>query len=353
MLNLVAQLANSQVAAGFDVSLIYSTRPETPPEEKLAVIFPPIITRINVPMVAQISPIRDCISLVKLIRLIIAIRPDVIHLHSSKAGVLGRVGAFLAGYRQQTFYSPHGFSFLKQDVSERKRRNFLLIEQIAAKLGGVLIASSATEAELARTKVKHKQVALVENSIELSKIVPKGQSNSEIIRIVTIGRISYPKAPSRFLALATRLSGEAVEFVWIGDGELRQQLYLGTNLPSNLSISGWMDREKVFGELPKFDIFVLLSLWEGMPLSLIEAQASGLPAIVFDVVGCRDVVINGETGFICSSMDDVVEKMQQLIHNDTLRMQMGLKAREMSLERFSADRMHREMLRAYRVALPN
>lgn len=293
------------------------------------------------------SPFSDFVSLVKLIRLIMEIRPDVIHLHSSKAGVLGRVGAFLAGYRRQMFYSPHGFSFLKQDVSEKKRQLFLLFEKLAAKLGGVLIASSATEAELARQKVKHKHVVLVENSIELDKIVPKTQSASEKIRVVTIGRISYPKAPSRFRELSTRLADEAAEFVWIGDGELRQELYMGAELPGNLCISGWMDREKVFGELPKFDIFVLLSLWEGMPLSLIEAQASGLPAIVFDVVGCRDVVRDGETGFVCRTMDEVVEKMQMLIKDDALRTEMGQKARAMSLGRFSAERMHREMLNVY------
>lgn len=298
-------------------------------------------------MVAQVSPFRDFVSLVKLIRLIIEIRPDVIHLHSSKAGILGRVGAFLAGYRRQMFYSPHGFSFLKQDVSEKKRQLFLLFEKLAAKLGGVLIASSATEAELARQEVKHKHVVLVENSIELDKIVPKPQSAPEKIRVVTIGRISYPKAPSRFRELATRLADEAAEFVWIGDGELRQELYVGAELPSNLRISGWMDREKVFGELPKFDIFVLLSLWEGMPLSLIEAQASGLPAIVFDVVGCRDVVRDGETGFVCRTMDEVVEKMQMLIKDGALRTEMGQKARAMSLGRFSAERMHREMLNVY------
>ena len=232
-------------------------------------------------------------------------------------------------------------------MSERKRQIFLLLEKLAAKLGGILIASSATEAELARQRVKHKHVALVENSIKMDKIVPKIQFSHDKIRVVTIGRISYPKAPSRFRELAIRLANDQLEFVWIGDGELRGELYAGAELPNNLYISGWMDREKVFGELPKFDIFVLLSLWEGMPLSLIEAQASGLPAIVFDVVGCRDVVKNGETGYICKSMDEVFEKIQILIKDETLRKEMGRKARAMALGRFSAERMHREMLDVY------
>lgn len=344
---MIAQLANAQAAEGFDVTLVYSIRPETPAEDQLAILFPAPIHRIYLPMVAQVSPFRDLASLIQLIRLIIEKRPDVIHLHSSKAGVLGRVASFLAGYRQKMFYSPHGFSFLKQDVSESKRLLFLLIEKMTARLGGVLIACSATEADLARKKVMHKNVVLVENSVELNKIIPKALSLSKNIRVVTIGRICYPKAPFRFRDLATRLADEAAEFVWIGDGELRQELYLDAELPSNLYISGWMEREKVFGELPKFDIFVLLSLWEGMPLSLIEAQATGLPAVVFDVVGCRDVVKNQETGFVCTTMDEVVEKTQKLIKDDALRMEMGQKARGMSLGRFSADRMHREMLSTY------
>lgn len=347
VLNLISQLASVQAADGFEVILLYSIRPETPSEDQLAILFPHPIVRINVPMVAQVSPLRDLISVISLMKIIWKLRPDVIHLHSSKAGILGRVAACLIGYRQRVFYSPHGLSFLKQDVSAVKRQIYLWFERIAVYLGGVFVASAGTEADLARQSVMHKRVVLVENSIELKSICPIDGVLRERVRVVTSGRICYPKAPWRFRDLAVQLSNESAEFVWIGDGELRHELLIDEQLPNNLTIYGWLGRDEVFGELSNSDIFILLSLWEGMPLSLIEAQASGLPAVVSDVVGCKDVVRHGETGFVCGSMDEVVEKVRLLIRDCNLRMEMGKRAREMAMVRFSTERMHQEMLVVY------
>ena len=92
------------------------------------------------------------------------------------------------------------------------------------------------------------------------------------------------------------------------------------------------------------------SLWEGMPLALIEAQASGLPAVVSDVVGNRDVVINGETGFVCKSDEELLQKTRLLIEDADLRRHMGRAARAMASVRFSVDRMHREMMAVYESA---
>lgn len=344
---MISQLASAEANEGFEVILIHSVRPETPSEDQLAILFPPPIVRINLSMVAQVSPLRDLFCIFKLMSLILKIRPDAIHLHSSKAGILGRVAARLVGYQCRMFYSPHGLSFLKQDVSARKRQMYLWFERIAAHLGGVFVASSATEAELAMQSIMHKRVVLVENSIALSNVFPQNEEVRETVRVVTVGRICYPKAPWRLRDLAIRLSNESAEFVWIGDGELRHELLVGELLPKNLSITGWQEREKVYGELCKSDIFVLLSLWEGMPLSLIEAQACGLPAVVSDVGGCKDVVRHGETGFVCGSMDEVEEKVRILIRDGNFRMAMGKRAREMALVRFSTERMHQEMLAVY------
>ena len=84
-----------------------------------------------------------------------------------------------------------------------------------------------------------------------------------------------------------------------------------------------------------------------MPIALIEAQAAGLPAVVFDVAGCRDVVRNGVTGFVCASMGEAVEKVRLLIRNRDLRNELGENARAMAAERFAMERMHREMLEVY------
>ena len=114
-----------------------------------------------------------------------------------------------------------------------------------------------------------------------------------------------------------------------------------------MSIAGWLPRAGVYAELAMVDIFVLPSLWEGMPLALIEAQVAGLPAVVSNVVGNRDVVIDGETGFVCDSDQEFITKTRLLIDDADLRLKMGQAAREMAAKRFSVERMHREMMAVY------
>lgn len=345
--NSVSQLANIQSADGSEVIVCHSVRQDTPSVEKLHQLFPAPIRRIVVPMVTHVSMRDDLVAMARLKRLFAELEPDVIHLHSSKAGVLGRIAARALGWQDRVFYSPRGFSFLRQDVSKGKQVLYLLFERIAARLGGVLIGCSESEVEIAQSVVRHPKVRLVENSVRMEKIFPKPEVARSLVRVITSGRICYQKAPWRFRELASRLSAEASRFVWIGDGELRKDLLLEKELPNNLEILGWMEREGVLMELSLSDIFVLPSLWEGMPLALIEAQATGLPAVVMDVVGCRDVVRHGQTGFVCGSMGEVVEKVRLLIRDDKLRTEMGREARRMALERFSVERMHRKMTAVY------
>lgn len=343
----VSQLARVQAANGFEVIVAHSIRPDTPRQEKLEALFPFPTRRLTLPMVTPVSPVADMIAVVKIFRLIREIAPDVIHLHSSKAGVLGRIAARLAGAEDKVFYSPRGFSFLRQDVSLVKRLLYLFFEIVAARLGGTLVACSNTEGILARQKAFHSNVVVVENSVDVENIPPVQAGSRSAVRIVTSGRVCYPKAPWRFRELARMLKDEAVEFVWIGSGELEAELAFSASERIKIGITGWLDRDGVIQELVRSDIYVQSSLWEGMPLSLIEAQVAGLPAVVIDVVGCRDVVIDGVTGYVCKDVGEMKEKILRLLHDQKLRVELGAKAREFGLERFSTRRMHDEMASVY------
>jgi glycosyltransferase involved in cell wall biosynthesis len=147
--------------------------------------------------------------------------------------------------------------------------------------------------------------------------------------------------------MATGCADLPADFVWLGDGDLRADLMVDGVLPMNLDIAGWQARSGVYESLASADIFVLPSLWEGMPLALIEAQAAGLPAVVSNVVGNRDVVMDGETGFVCDTDQELIEKTRLLIEDAALRQKMGQAAREMAAKRFSVERMHREMMAVY------
>lgn len=349
VLYLLHQLIKAQVDAGYKVTLIHSFKRETPAHEVLENLFPKPITRIVVPMTTHISPKADLRALREIAKLLKEYQANVVHLHSSKAGVLGRLAVRLAGSGSALFYSPHGFAFLKQDVSRLKRAIFFSIEVVAGLFGGKIIASCVTEGELANKVVGRRRVIVVENCTDVPAFEWPKPSHATAVQVMSAGRLCYQKAPWRFWNLSTALTSEAAHFYWVGDGELRKQLENDTTY-KRITVSGWVDRDQLWREMYAADILVMTSLWEGMPLVLVDAQALGLPAVVTDVVGCRDVVQNGVTGFICKTDDELIEKTRLLIQDADLRNRMSESARNMATERFSIKRMHKEILEAYDLA---
>lgn len=349
VLNIVQMLSNSQANDGHSVTLIHSMREtDTPSESILNTLFSEDVQRIVYPMVTSISPIRDMQSLLKIIRVIIKLQPDIIHLHSSKAGVLGRIACKLTGYSKKCFYTPHGYSFLRQDISIKKRNLFKKIERLAGFFGGTTLACSASELYHAQNSAKQTKALIVENAVPVLNIThAKGSPTGLNCMITTSGRLCYQKNPSAFRDLALTLQNTDAQFIWLGGGELEHELYQNGQFPKNISITGWISRDEVTQHLQHTDIFVMTSLWEGMPLSLLEAQVAGLVAVVPDVEGCRDVVIDGVTGFICKDAATMAEKTLLLINNPELRRKMGETARQLSLQRFSPERMHQETMNAY------
>lgn len=331
----------SQVAAGHEVVLAHSIRDDTPVDQ-LDVQFSFLAQRLVIPMVTQVSFAHDAWSVWRLLRLIAQVQPDVVHLHSSKAGVLGRVTAWLIGKPPRVFYSPHGFAFLRQDVSGFKQKQFLMFERLAAKMGGTLVACSGSEGELAVQKVGHPRVRMVENATDLNDVQRSTGSSDGVVCVVNAGRVCYQKAPWRFESVAQRCADKAARFVWLGDGDLAHELKLSTS-----QLTGWLNRAQVAERLAKADIFLMPSLWEGMPLALIEAQAAGLPAVVSDVGGCKDVVQHGVTGFVCDTDEELCARTQQLINDASLRQRMGDNAAEMARTRFAVGRMNDELLKLY------
>ena len=333
-----------QVAAGHEVLLAHSIRSDTPVDQ-LDAQFSFLAKRIVVPMVTPVSLVQDALGVLHLMRLIKREQPDVIHLHSSKAGVLGRVAAWLAGSQARVFYSPHGFAFLRQDVSKLKQKLFLVFERIAAKLGGTLVACSCSEAELALDKVHHPRVQLVENATDFNDVQMSTGSADNRVNVLNAGRVCYQKAPWRFNAVAHACADLPARFVWLGEGDLAHMLQ--SERPPNLRLTGWLTRLEVAQYLAQADVFLMPSLWEGMPLALIEAQAAGVPAVVSNVVGCRDVVQDGVTGFVCGTDEDLCARTRQLIEDASLRKRMGDNAAQMARTRFSVARMNDELLQLY------
>ncbi|QCX34369.1 glycosyltransferase [Caloramator sp. E03] len=291
------------LADEFELVIIYSERKETPKNFKKD--FNPKIKFIKVNMCRGFNPYINIQSFFQIKKFLKKEDPDIIHLHSSKAGFLGRLACYFNGFNMENvYYNPHGFSFLQQNESKIKRKLYLYLEKFAANLGGYIIGCSKGEYEEAK-KISNKSLN-INNGIdieEIDKIIIENNidkniyKNNKKITIGTVGRICPQKNPILFNEIANNFP--QYDFVWIGDGELKHELK-----SKNIRITGWLERIDVIKELLKLNIFILTSEWEGLPLSLLEAMYLEKPVIVSNVIGNKDVIINNENGYLCNDLSD-------------------------------------------------
>lgn len=300
-------LSNS-VCNEYEVVIAYSVRKETPPNfEKL---FDKKIKFIEVKnFTRNINFIKDIKTLKELKKIIKEEKPDIIHLHSSKAGVLGRF--IVSGKKYKMLYNPHGFSFLKQDDSKFKRICYRTIEKMMTIINPKCAIVGCSQGEYEEAKKLSKNSICINNGInikeleEKTKKLQKHETDFKNLKICTIGRIGYQKNPKLFNEIAESLPNN--KFTWIGDGELKNEL-----ISPNIKITGWKDKEKVLEELNKNDIFILTSLWEGLPIALLEAGYMKKLCVVTNVIGNRDVIKNNENGYIFNCTDEIIKKINKI-----------------------------------------
>lgn len=238
---------------------------------------------------------------------------DILQLHSSKAGVLGRVASRALGLQRRTFYLPHGVSFARQDVSSKKRLFYVWIEKIANLFAGKVIACSSSERDLLVAN-GIKNVVVINNGIEVSDDEPVYKKPAEPLIFGTVGRLTFQKNPKLFNEIAQHFSGDnRVKFLWIGDGELRHEIHEN----DQVKVTGWVTPNEVQAYLKQVDVYVSTALWEGLPLAVLEAMALGKPLLLSDCVGNVDTVKDGVNGFLYHEVDEAVEKIQDLLNTSS------------------------------------
>lgn len=292
----IVDLTNELVES-FDMYVAYAVRKQTPKNYKD--YFDKRIHLIEVKNFGRaIDASKDLKAFFEVRKIVSEVKPDVIHLHSSKAGAIGRM-AFNG--KIPLFYTPHGYSFLMEDYKPMKRTMFKVIESICAKRNCTTISCSVGEHQ--ETLKLTQRAIYVNNGInmgELQEIIDKTKKNDHPFTVFTLGRICYQKNPTLFNEVAEQLPD--VKFVWIGDGELRDELK-----SKNIEITGWADRATAIRYAVNADAFLLTSRWEGLPISLLEAMYMKKACVVSNVIGNKDVIHNGENGFVCVSADEFVK----------------------------------------------
>lgn len=295
----------------------------------------------------ELSFVDDIKAFFTLKKLIKKEKYDIVHCHSAKAGILGRWAARSAGVKN-IYYTVHSWSFYNKEEYGLMEKVFVLLEKFVSRFTTkiVCVAEKVKIDGLKRKIAKPEKFLVIKNGIDFNVENKRDELRAgygiEPTDIVfgMVARLAYPKDPILFLQIAKGITKEVenAKFVLVGDGPLMQDcrnfvetpafaeatadkrilqeniLLLGEKMPLEA-------RELFFA----FDVFVLLSKFEGMPITVLEAMFAGLPIIASNVGGIGELIEKGKGGFLVDNKNfgEIKSQLNWLIKNPQQRNQMG------------------------------
>ena len=265
---------------------------------------------------APIAPGSDLRALVRLRKLFAHRAFDVVHTHTAKAGVVGRLAAHRAGV-PRLVHTYHGFPFHEFQAAPR-RRAYVRIERWLGQITDLaLCVGTGVAVEAVRRQLispeRIRTIGVVVDGPVVDGPVVDGLAPSADARararavlglpddatvVGTVGRLTYQKAPEDFLAALQALDRPGVMGVWVGDGELAGQIAAQAREIPSVRVLLTGQRVNIAELLPAFDVFLLCSRYEGLPTAVVEAMVCGIPVVATAVNSVGDVVVPGETGLL-------------------------------------------------------
>ena len=315
-------------------------------------------------LVRELDPVNDLKAYFRLKRYFRENRFDVVHTHSSKAGIIGRFAA-RAAHVPVVVHTVHGQAF---HPHEKRYKNWLyiLLERLAAgKCDRIFAVAQAMIDQCVAAKVAPKEMyKVVYSGMDTTRFAAavrdpelrKRLGIPENARtIVTVARLFPLKGYEFVLPAAERVIAKYPDthFLIVGDGPMHDELesrIAAANLTSHFHFAGLVPPDTVADHLAQGELLWHLSLREGLPRAVVQALATGIPAVGFALDGTPEVVLSGETGFAVTPerVDEVVAATEKLWNDPELRRKMGERGRELVLERFDWRRMADTLLAEYR-----
>ena len=277
--------------------------------------------------------LKDDFSTIKKLRKIVKQeKPDIIHIHSTKAGLLARLG--LLGIHVKKYYTPHGFCFMRKDQNSIKRLVLRCMEKVLTYFCNGVIACGKAEYDEARKLTK--KAICVENGIDtdfIDDIVKATPKVEHKYTVYTAGRIGPQKNADAFNEIAKK--NPEIRFVWIGDGEDRNLL-----TSDNIEVTGVLPRTEVIKRAVNYDCYLSTSLWEGLPIALMEAMYMGKKCVVSDVEGNNELIIHGVTGGLFNNKHNACAQISDSNN-------LGEFARRFIEEKYSIEGMRKKYEKVY------
>ncbi len=308
-------------------------------------------------LLREISPINDLKAIFKLRKMMIEGNYDVVHTHSSKAGVLGRVAAKWAGV-PHIVHTVHGWSY-HEHMSARKKNLYVALEKLGYRNGHAMVTVSPKDIDkgLAEGIGRREDYTVIRSGIELDRFGNPAVSREETraslgipadgLVIGSVTRLSEQKDPLTLIDSLAQVH-QAHPEIWsviVGDGLLRPEVeakIASYQLSDRILLTGL--RRDVPELMAAFDIFVLASLWEGLPRVLPQAMATSLPIVCTIADGSAEAVIDGETGYLVPPQQPtaIAQKLAKLVEDSDLRQKMGV-AGKARVPMFGAKKMVRDI----------
>ncbi|MGM1050388.1 MAG: glycosyltransferase family 4 protein [Bacillota bacterium] len=307
--------------------------------------------------VNEISVMDDIKAFYHIVKIIKKVQPDIVHCHSAKAGAIGRIASKFCRIKS-VIYTPHAYFFQNNTLSKNKRRTYVFIEKLLSKITNITVNVSEGEREgaIENNVVGENNSVVIFNGINY--IERSLARSSDTIRIGTTMRMEVQKDPLTFVEIAKRVVGEHsnVEFVFVGDGRLKDEVKASiknNHLEEKVELLGF--RKNVIDIVSSFDLYLITSLYEGLPYSVIEALSLGKPIIATNVTGNNEIVIDGYNGLLFEPMnaEQGAEKINILLNNPAFIKQFGVHSRELYEEYFTIQQMLDALDMVYSNQKPN
>jgi len=301
-------------------------------------------------LVRPIRPWKDWNALWEIRKVLKELNPDLAATHSNKAGLLGRLAA--RSLSIPVVHTSHGFLFSGRPYS-LAGRFYRLMEKLAAGLGHKVIAVSQSEFTAAQkyNVIPAEKMVLVHNGLPDPEPKKIALPDAEPPRLVMVARFAEPKDHLTLIGSLANLKDLSWNLQLVGDGpgkDRAERLVNQLGLADRVVFPGVCT--DTISILADCQVFILSSLREGFPLSILEAMRTGLPVVATAVGGVGEAVVEGKTGFLVppGEVNELQKKLEVLIRDPQLRKEMGRAGRERYLEHFTLDRMVEKTTIVYR-----
>ncbi len=294
----------------------------------------------------QINPIADGKSFRYILNVIDLFKPDLIAAHSSKTGILGRLASQIT--KVPCIFTAHGWSFTT-GIPEPNRTIYRWLEKLTASLADKIICVSEYDRQIGlKAGMNSQQLLTVHNGMkDVSPQLRANPAQSDPVKIAMVARFDRQKDHATLIEAFKDVNAE---LILVGDGPSlvkTKQKVEQLGISHKVSFLGF--RQDIAEILAQVQVYALISNWEGLPCTIIEAMRAGLPVIASDVGGVKEIVLEGQTGYLVPRGDiqGLRQKLNYLIGNEPARISMGIMGRQKYESQLTFKHMYEQTLTAY------